>query len=58
VQEPQMMLGSINWQAYQQIAQASSMVDRFIQEALVIKSHLGRMPLLEDGTGRYVNIIA
>lgn len=51
------MLSGVNFALYQKIAQASSNIDRFIQEAMLMKSKLERFPLLEEGTGNHVNIL-
>jgi hypothetical protein len=51
------MIGSINFKLYQQIAQTTSRVNSFINEAMLLKSQLSMIPLMDSGVGEKVNIV-
>ena len=52
------MISSINMSSYLKIARLNSQIDNFISQALLIKSKLSSIPLMENGVGQLVNITA
>jgi hypothetical protein len=53
-----MAIASLSIAAYSSVARMSREADFIIQQALVLKSRVSSMPLMESGTGRMINLVA
>lgn len=53
-----MMLSAMHQTHFFRLAELKSQVDRVLQQSLNMKMELSRLPMLEEGTGKMVNLLA